>query len=256
MNYRNVNIVSVTLLIALIILDWRIDISNWFYFLLLVIYIAIQTYGSMLVQAKFYVPIKCNANKNSKGVALTFDDGPLPYFTARVLDILKRYQVQAIFFCIGYRIAKHPEILLEIHNQGHIIGNHTYFHGKFFDLQLASQMRKELTKTDLIITKTLNKKPRFFRPPYGVTNPNLAKAIKIGNYVTIGWSVRSFDTITKDEDKLFARITKNLRGGDVILLHDFCESTIGILPRLIEHINKVGLKVVRLDELLNEEAYE
>jgi peptidoglycan/xylan/chitin deacetylase (PgdA/CDA1 family) len=99
-------------------------------------------------------------------------------------------------------------------------------------------------------------KPRFFRPPYGVTNPNLARAIRKGSYVTMGWSVRSFDTITPDTEKLFNRVTKQLKGGDVILFHDYCESTIAILPRLLDHINNIGLKVVRLDELLNEKGYE
>jgi peptidoglycan/xylan/chitin deacetylase (PgdA/CDA1 family) len=116
-------------------------------------------------------------------------------------------------------------------------------------------MIEELKKTDHAIEKAICKKPRFFRPPYGVTNPNLAKAIKKGGYITMGWSVRSFDTITKDETKLFERVTQNLKGGDVILLHDYCDSTIRMLPRLLKHIEQIGLKVVRLDVLLNEEAY-
>lgn len=256
MNYRNVNIISLIILVTLIILDWRIDISNWYYGILFFVYVSIQTYGTMLVHAQFYVPIKCKSSNESNGVALTFDDGPLPHLTRRLLDILKEHHAKAAFFCIGYRVEKHPEILKAIHQDGHVIGNHTYLHGKYFDLQSAKKMSEELQKTDLIINNAIGVKPNFFRPPYGVTNPNLAKAIKRGGYVTMGWSVRSFDTITKDENKLFNRITKKLRGGDVILLHDYCESTISILPRLLKHIDEIGLKVVRLDELLNERAYD
>jgi peptidoglycan/xylan/chitin deacetylase (PgdA/CDA1 family) len=142
-----------------------------------------------------------------------------------------------------------------VYEQGHLVGNHTFYHGKLFDLKSAGKMSEELTRTDEAIEKTIGVRPRFFRPPYGVTNPNLASAIRKGNYVTMGWSVRSFDTITPDTEKLFNRVTKQLKGGDVILFHDYCESTIAILPRLLEHVNNIGLKVVRLDALLNENAY-
>nr|HPM31138.1 hypothetical protein [Chryseolinea sp.] len=72
---------------------------------------------------------------------------------------------------------------------------------------------------------------------------------------TIGWSVRSFDTVIKDSNTLMKRVTKSLKGGDMILLHDYCDVTIAILPALLDHINKLGLKIVRADELLNERAY-
>lgn len=255
LTYRNVNIVFLVLFIALIILDWRLGISNWYYLLPLVFIIAFHTYGSIVVSAQFFVPIKCSGSKHSQAVSITFDDGPLPYLTADILSILDRYNVKATFFCIGRRIERHPEILKEIHNQGHAIGNHTYLHGKFFDLQTTGKMVEELERTDDVIQKTIGIKPRFFRPPYGVTNPNLAKAIRKRGYITMGWSVRSFDTITPDQDKLFKRVTSQIKGGDVILFHDYCESTIDILPRLLAHINNIGLKVVRLDVLLNEKAY-
>jgi peptidoglycan-N-acetylglucosamine deacetylase len=255
LNYRSVNIAFLILLVALLILDWRFDISAWYYVPLVVAVIALHTYGSMVVSAQFFVPIKCQGSKTTNNIAITFDDGPLPHMTQKVLSILDRYNVKATFFCIGNRIERHPEILKEIHEQGHLIGNHTFLHGKYFDLQSAAKMSEELKRTDSSIEKAIGFKPRFFRPPYGVTNPNLAKAIKKGGYVTMGWSVRSFDTITPDEEKLFNRVTKQLKGGDVILFHDYCESTIAILPRLLAHINNIGLKVVRLDMLLNEKGY-
>ena len=71
----------------------------------------------------------------------------------------------------------------------------------------------------------------------------------------MGWSVRSLDTVSKDEEKLFNRVTKGLKAGDVILFHDYCDITIRILPKVLNHVSKLGLKVVRLDELMNEKAY-
>ncbi|HEY8934664.1 MAG TPA: polysaccharide deacetylase family protein [Cyclobacteriaceae bacterium] len=243
------------LLFAMVVLDWRIDISTWYYVLLFFIYSLIQAYGVVFVSASFFVPIKCKGERISKSVALTFDDGPLPEMTERILTILNDYQVKATFFCIGHRVEKHPEILTKIDSQGHVIGNHTFNHGKFFDLLSAKEMSAELDKTDEAIQNAIQKKPRFFRPPYGVTNPNLAKAIKRGNYITMGWSVRSLDTVAKEDEKLFQRVTKNLKGGDVILFHDYCEITIRILPRVLEYIQKQRLEIVRLDELMGEKAY-
>lgn len=235
--------------------DRTFDLSIWYYVLLFTIYIAIQVYGTLVVSASFFIPIKCAGSKQFPAVALTFDDGPLPLMTDKILDILKQYEAPATFFCIGSRITKHPEVLTKINAEGHLVGNHTFTHGKFFDLQSATQMTNELQQTDAEIEKTIGLKPRFFRPPYGVTNPNLAKAIRKGGYVTMGWSVRSLDTVSKDEDKLFNRVTDGLQAGDVILFHDYCDITIRILPKVLDHIKKLGLKVVRLDELMNEKAY-
>jgi peptidoglycan/xylan/chitin deacetylase (PgdA/CDA1 family) len=255
LTFRNTNIAIVIILAVLITLDWRYDISGWYYVLLIALVIGLHTYGSIVVSAQFFVPIKCKSEVKRNEIAITFDDGPLPHLTHDVLSILKKYNTPAAFFCIGKRIERHPDILREVHAQGHLIGNHTFYHGKLFDLKSAGGMIEELRQTDQVIERTIGMKPRFFRPPYGVTNPNLASAIRKGNYVTMGWSVRSFDTVTPDTEKLFNRVTKQLKGGDVILFHDYCESTIAILPRLLDHISKVGLKVVRLDSLLNEKAY-
>lgn len=242
-------------LAVLLVLDWQVDISGWYYVLLAVIIIAVHSYGATQVSASFFIPIKWRGERQSNGVALTFDDGPLPIMTEKILAILKQHNATATFFCIGKRVKHHADIAKRIHEQGHLIGNHTFLHGKFFDLQSAGKMMEELKQTDSVIEEATGVKPRFFRPPYGVTNPNLAKAIRNGSYVTMGWSVRSFDTISKEEDKLFERVTRKLQGGDVILFHDYCDITIRILPRVLEHIQKVGLKVVRLDVLMNEKAY-
>jgi len=255
LNARNTNIVFVILLAVIIVADNQLDISVWYYVMLIVGYILLQTYGCLFVSAGFFVPIRWKGAPQSNAVAITFDDGPLPALTDKVLEILKSHQAQAAFFCIGHRVEKHPEIISRIHEQGHIVGNHTFLHGKFFDLQLPSKMYNELQNTDYVIENAIGRKPRFFRPPYGVTNPALAYAIRKGGYVTMGWSVRSFDTVSKEDEKLFNRVTQNLKGGDVILFHDYCEITIRILPRVLEHINKIGLKVVRLDTLMNEQPY-
>jgi len=229
--------------------DYYQDVPLWHYAILVLVVIALKTYGSIFISSNFYVKAFCKGSSESNTVALTFDDGPLPDLTNRILEILEAHQVKATFFCIGHRVEKHPELVQQIHAQGHLIGNHSFYHGKFFDLQTSSALSNELQMTNEAIYKIIGEKPTFFRPPYGVTNPALAKAITKGKYIAAGWSIRSMDTVANDEEKLFQKITRNIKSGDVILLHDYSETMINILPQLIEYIKSRELKIIRLDEL-------
>ena len=243
------------LLTTAFLYDWYDSTPLWIYIVLVVCYLIIHTVGSVVLSLRLFLPVKFNGKEESKAVAITFDDGPIPFKTEKILEILYQSQALATFFCIGHRVADHPEVARRIHDAGHLIGNHSYWHGKTFDLQSSGKIKKELFDTDEVIEKSIGFTPLFFRPPYGVTNPMVARAVKQSGHETIGWSVRSFDTITPDPEKLMKRITKSLKGGDIILLHDYCDVTIEILPKLIHHIASLGLKMVRVDELLSEKAY-
>jgi peptidoglycan-N-acetylglucosamine deacetylase len=226
-----------------------------FFILVLVLFLALKFYGSFFIDSNFYIQTHCKGTPESNAIALTFDDGPVAKNTLHILEILKSKNVKASFFCIGKNIEANQSVLKQIHSEGHLIGNHTYNHGRLFDLLSANAVADELKKTDELVEKIIHRRPTFFRPPYGVTNPNIAKAVAKYVYHTIGWSVRSFDTVIKDKDKLFQRVTKNLKAGDVVLFHDYCENTIQILPKFIDHVASRGLKIVRLDVLLNVEPY-
>ncbi len=256
LRFRTINVIFLALLTSLLIFSyWQKAPWPWATVILAVLYGGILLYGSVRVSAEFFLPILWRGNANQGAIAITFDDGPLPDKTEKILQILKEHQVKAAFFCIGNRVEKNPEIVKQIHREGHIIGNHSFTHAATFDLQSSQKMSLELRSADEAIERIVSCRPRFFRPPYGVTNPNLAAAIRKGGYRTIGWSVRSFDTITKDKIKLFRRVTNKLKAGDIILFHDYCDSTIEILPDLLDHVSRRGLKVVRADELLNEKPY-
>lgn len=252
---RTVNIVFALILVSIMISDNYSEVPFWIYLVPVVLYSLIQAYGSIILSAEFFIDVKSSGQKNSNQVALTFDDGPVPGKTEMILEILDRYKITATFFCIGNRVKTNPALLNAIHSKGHLVGNHSYWHGKLFDLQTSAAINKELEDTNQVIFEALGVKPQFFRPPYGVTNPMVASAIRKGGYKTIGWSVRSLDTVIKDSEKLFKKVSSAVKGGDIILFHDFSDSTIQILPRLIEHIQKNGLRIVRVDELLNEKAY-
>jgi len=204
---------------------------------------------------QFFLPVRWKGDEHSNSIAITFDDGPVPGRTEKILDILKSGQVRAAFFCIGSRVADYPALAKRIHDAGHLLGNHSYWHGKTFDLQTSKKIARELTDTDEIIHRTIGVRPNFFRPPYGVTNPMVARAVRKGGYKTIGWTKRSLDTFITSPAALMNRVTKSLKAGDVILFHDNSNTTLEILPDLFDHVEKLGLKIVRLDELLNEKAY-
>lgn len=252
---RIVNICFLLIFFIVVIDDVFTDISGWAYFIPVLLYVGFQLYGSFNLSSSFFIPVRSKASHPRNTIALTFDDGPIPGKTEKILDILKIHQVHAAFFCIGHRVKENPEVVKRIHQDGHVLGNHSYWHGKTFDLQSAEKIASELKETDAIIRENTGLQPRFFRPPYGVTNPMVAAAVREGNYETIGWSVRSLDTVIKDGPALMKRITSRLKGGDIVIFHDYSNSTVEILPALLEHISRVGLKIVRVDELLNEKAY-
>jgi peptidoglycan/xylan/chitin deacetylase (PgdA/CDA1 family) len=106
-----------------------------------------------------------------------------------------------------------------------------------------------------ITAATISVKPLLFRPPYGVTNPNLAKAINRGNYIPVGWSVRSMDTVQRDPVKLLAKLQRELKPGAIYLFHDTSKSMLEILPAFLGWVKAGGYEIVRLDKMLNLKAY-
>ncbi len=238
----------------MILWDWQRSVHWTVYVLVGMIFIFFQVYGALYMSSGFFLPAICCGKEDTKSIALTFDDGPDADHTRKLLAILKKHQLEGCFFCIGDRISNHPDIVKQMHNEGHIIGNHSFRHQWNFDFLSSKNMHEELFHTDDAIETVIGVRPRFFRPPYGVTNPNLARAV--GNdYRVIGWSVRSFDTVIKDPEKLLKRVTKKLKAGDIVLFHDHCEVMLQILPDFIKHVESTGLKIVRLDKLIGESPY-
>jgi peptidoglycan/xylan/chitin deacetylase (PgdA/CDA1 family) len=227
--------------------------SIFYLFIPVFLYVFILVYGSIKISAGVFLPVLCKADNSNNEIAITFDDGPVTNTNA-ILDVLKLNRVSAVFFCIGKRMEENPEVLKRINEEGHVIGNHSYSHHFFFDLYSSKKMLAEMKQTDQIAEDVTGRKIRLFRPPYGVTNPNLAKAIKDGVYYPVGWSVRSMDTVIKEERKLL-EVAGKLKSGDIILLHDTAKITVLTLQKLLDEIKKKGFTIVRADKLLNIEPY-
>jgi len=227
----------------------------WIFLLPIAGFIFMVVYGSANIGSGFFMHVTCRNEESEDEIAITFDDGPDPETTLQVLDILKQNDIKATFFCIGEKVTQYPEVVQRIAGDGHLIGNHSFTHSTFFDFFSHDSMVREIRNTNKIIEKTVGKRIHLFRPPFGVTTPVLAKAIKKTKMIPVGWSLRSMDTVTKDPKKLIAKINKQLVPGDVILLHDTCPVTVRSLQQIIDDIRKKGLKIVPADKLLHVNAY-
>jgi len=256
MKFKTTNIIAGTLLVTLLLVNNFFTAIPWWGFVLLIWgYASVVFWGCVTISSGYFLPVLCKAKTNEQVVALTFDDGPHPVYTAQILNTLQKLGVPATFFCIGKNITGNELLLTRIEDEGHTIGNHSYSHDFWFDMFGSRKMLADLQQMDQETLRATGLKPLLFRPPYGVTNPNVRRAVNKGKYMPIGWSIRSLDTIAKDKQKLLSRITGDMKAGDIILLHDCVEMTANILLELIEEINKNGFKIVPLDKMLNVNAY-
>ncbi len=181
---------------------------------------AFLIYASFNISSGIYLQTFSRKKTDAKQVMLTFDDGPHPVHTPAVLDILKKYEVKAAFFVIGKNIAGNEDILKRMLAEGHTIGNHSFSHGNTFPLLRPQKMADDLMQCERAAEKIIGQRTTWFRPPFGVTNPYVARAIKMRNYRVAGWSIRSLDTLFNDKNKPVRRVVKRLKPGAIILLHD------------------------------------
>lgn len=246
-------IVSLTAAAAILLLCIFAGVSYWWLLFLFLFYIHALALGAVFIRWNFYIKAH-HSGKVSRQITLTFDDGPVPH-TNQILGILKEEKVPAAFFCIGKNVTAHPEIAKRIVAEGHIIGNHSFHHSFHFDWQSAYKMMTEIRETNAALAEITGKKVNLFRPPYGVTNPNLSRAVRACGMTVIGWRLRSFDTTAKSEQKLLDRLLRQLKGGDVILLHDTMPVTANVLTSFIQEARKRGFIFAPLDEVLSVVPY-
>ncbi len=220
------------------------------YIFCFILFSATVVWGSFDIQLKYFINSITQKRTKIKEVALTFDDGPTE-LTPKFLDLLKEKNIKATFFCIGKQIEKYPETFQRIIAEGHAIGNHTYSHSNNTGFLSSSKMLGEIKKCDEVIFKIGNIKTNLYRPPFGVTNPNIAKAIKKTQKKSIGWNVRSLDTVTNNEKKIYNRITKNLNKGSIILLHDTSEKTHNVLVELLLFLEREKYSTFTMDSMTN-----
>ncbi|MEO6718782.1 MAG: polysaccharide deacetylase family protein [Ferruginibacter sp.] len=253
--FRNTNIFFIILLLGIVSVHYFIGMPLYIYVVLILAYSLIVFWGCYFVNSNFFLPVICSANTSKKEIAISFDDGPANQFTTEILKVLQEGKVKAAFFCIGKRIRENEQLFKEVCDEGHLIGNHSYSHHFWFDLFSSKKMLADLQSMDLAMEDAIGLKPKLFRPPYGVTNPNLKKAIIKGGYIPLGWSVRSMDTVNNNETKLLDKISKSLKPGAIYLFHDTSKTTLSVLPAFIRHARESGYEIIRLDKMLNLNPY-
>ncbi|MEZ4857618.1 MAG: polysaccharide deacetylase family protein [Flavobacteriaceae bacterium] len=187
-------------------------------------------------------------------IYLTFDDGPIPEVTPWVLDILKKYNAKATFFCIGVNIEKNPNIFSRVKREGHDIGNHTFNHlkgtktptRKYLDNVLAFEEFIQQSNNPSI------QPPKLFRPPYGKLTQKQAKRIRQKGYNIIMWDVLSYDWDNRvSEEKCLQNVLKNIRPGSIIVFHDSLKAKKNLtytLPKVLGFIQEKGWKSKGLND--------
>ena len=248
-NFKYIQLTFVLILIVL--LFFRVSFE-WFGALFFV-FLMITVIGSFSMSWNFHIKaFTSNKTVKKKVIAITFDDGPNPEYTPRVLELLSEYNSKATFFCIGNQIEQHPDLLKSISDLGHDIGNHSYSHDPMIDFKKKNEWIKEILQTDVLIQKVTGFNSKLFRPPFGVTTPHLSNAIKETGHNVIGWNIRSYDTAIGNPLIIQKRIIKRVKPGAIILLHDKHKHIRSVLEHLLQFLKEQDYKMVTITELMDE----
>ena len=217
---------------------------------------ALMAWGVFDVNSSLWAPTLWQV-PGVNAVALTFDDGPDPEFTPRVLEILAREQVTATFFVVGERARANPALLREIDRRGHLIGNHSFSHAWNINFSLRAGLTREIEGCNQVIEAAIGKRPKFYRAPHGFKNPALGDVLANHAMTCVGWQVRGFDAVHSDAGAIASRLVLKARAGGILLLHDGSglhgtqdrSATLQALPVIIDGLRARGFAFKRLDEL-------
>lgn len=181
-------------------------------------------------------------------VALTFDDGPHPSNTLLLLDGLRERDVKATFFVIGKHTEGREDLIKQMSEDGHLIGNHTYSHIDLTKLSL-SEAQEEIEKENATIEDITNGEVIYIRPPFGNWNGDLED---ISQMIPVMWTLDPRDWNVKNTDKIVANVVKNVCNGDIILLHDYYRTSVEAALEIVDILQAEGYTFVTVDELLDE----
>lgn len=191
---------------------------------------------------KMYSSVHWRINPKRKAVYLTFDDGPIPEVTPRVLDILRKYGVKATFFMVADNVRKHPEIYRQVVEEGHAVGNHTMHHVKGLRMS-QSRYLQEVDAAAALLGNT-----RLFRPPYGRTWWWQRRAIRQRGYEIYLWDVLTHDYNARyTPERMLAIVQRYTRNGSIINFHDSVKSNermLAVLPQVIEWLQAEGYEIL------------
>jgi peptidoglycan/xylan/chitin deacetylase (PgdA/CDA1 family) len=233
-------------------------------------FFSLGTYGATRPASTMWGPVISRGPGASGGapaagsVALTFDDGPLPGATDRILDALGEAGVSAAFFVIGRCVERWPDLVRRMHAEGHLVANHSYDHHPFGLVGRYHYWLEEIRRADDVIEDVVGVRPAMFRPPMGLKHWHLMNAAADLGHRVVTWSQRAMDSRPMAAESVVGRLVGPARAGDVMLLHDGSNphlkpqgraGTVGAVRPLIDGLRRRGLTPVRPDALLGIPAY-
>ncbi len=192
---------------------------------------------------------------NEKTIALTFDDGPHPRYTAEILDILGEYDIKETFFTIGQNVDLYSDIVKAVYEAGHEIGNHTYSHSNMRFLT-EEKIYSEISDTENAVYGNIEYRTKLLRPPGGMLCDTVCKVAEENDYTIVCWSVDTLDWAHTPSEDIVNNVLSSVKGGDIILFHDYVSgksTTIDALKVIIPTLLDEGYQFVTVSELIGAE---
>jgi peptidoglycan-N-acetylglucosamine deacetylase len=221
--------------------------------------LVVAGYNTMSPTSQLYGRTFVGEDRGSRRLALTYDDGPNDPHTLHLLDVLSKHGIKATFFVVGKLAARRPDVLKKVAEGGHEIGNHTYTHPNLI-FRSGEQTCREIGECDAAIKDALGSTPRLFRPPYGGRRPANLRAVAAAGKQAVMWSVSGYDWRARSATQIVEKVARQVRGGDVILLHDGDHLRFGAdrsyivqaTDELIRRYHGEGYEFVTVTEMMGE----
>lgn len=220
-------------------------------------YLALCGFGVVFPRCEMYADVIASGPKGHSRVALTFDDGPDPQTTPRVLQALEQHGFRATFFVIGRKAEQHPELIHAIVRAGHELGLHGYQHDRLTAWRAPSRIIEDIRRAQQVLLQLTGTQVFWYRPPIGHVSPRTAVAARKADVELVAWSVRCLDGIRSSKpERVLARLRRKLHDGAIVMLHDaaergdFVPAAVQTIDRVLELVAHQGLHSVTLTELL------
>ncbi|HKO52794.1 MAG TPA: polysaccharide deacetylase family protein [Polyangiaceae bacterium] len=214
------------------------------------------TWGVLWPQCGMYGQALARGQAGARRVALTFDDGPHPFTTRAVLELLRAHDARATFFVLGHKVEAHPDVVREIHAAGHSLGIHGFEHDRLFSFRSPSYTRQQIERTRRAIADACGVAPELFRPPVGFASYRTFRGAEQAAVRIVAWSVRSLDGLrSADPQRVAQRVIDHLEDGAIVLLHDsaenddFTPASIAALPAILRALHERGLASVSVEQI-------
>jgi peptidoglycan/xylan/chitin deacetylase (PgdA/CDA1 family) len=241
--------------LALVVRAWFEPIAGVWAALALLGLLLLVVAGVLTPRWEMFAEVLWCAPPGKHGIAFTFDDGPDPATTPRVLETLARHSARATFFVIGHKAEAHPELIVAMHEGGHALGVHTYRHERSYAFKSVNKIAHDLQRCREVLRRLTGQDVRLFRPPIGHVSPRTAAGAKLAQMILVGWTLRALDGLKRTtKEQVIARLAERLGDGAIVLLHDAAEqgertpAGVDALDALLAIARQHGLECVALTD--------